>query len=192
MLKDFKAIEECLDDDLIFEHIHPREYFSRYIHGSFIAHDPNMTVWDPADRSSGICYRTMAELFARKARKSLRLIYEKYPHPHAPKCAKLRQMEDQEPFLEYRDLFYETTQLIKGAAAFEALALYAPQNEQEKAAFKCEFDRFTKTSDFSEMESFMDYLSRFGARETGLSHQIEDMADDLSVIVNRTRRSLGI
>ena len=192
MLKDFKAIEECLDDDLIFEHIHPREYFSRYIHGSFIAHDPNMTVWDPADRSSGICYRTMAELFARKARKSLRLIYEKYPHPHAPKCAKLRQMEDQEPFLEYRDLFYETTQLIKGAAAFEALALYAPQNEQEKAAFKREFDRFTKTSDFSEMESFMDYLSRFGARETGLSHQIEDMADDLSVIVNRTRRSLGI
>ena len=132
----------------------------------------------------------MAELFAKKARENVRIINQKYPHPYRKKCDELRKKNDQSEFLEYRDLFYETTQFIKAAAAFERKALYGPKNKQELGEFRNEFSRFTKTTDFSETESFMSYLSNFGGDETGLSHQIEDLADDVSIEVSKTRKYL--
>ena len=190
MLKDFEGIAEIIDDPLLFEHIHPGEYYSRYIHGSFFVADMNKEIWDRNEEGCSGNYRKMAELFAKKARNNVKIINQKYPHPYKKKCDELRKKNDQSEFLEYRDLFYETTQFIKAAAAFERKALFGPKNKQELGEFRNEFSRFTKTTDFSQTESFMDYLSNFGGDETGLSHQIEDLADDLSIEVNKTRKYL--
>ena len=132
----------------------------------------------------------MAELFAKKARDNVRIINQKYPHPYSRKCEELRKKTDQSEFLEYRDLFYETTQLIKAAAAFEERAVSRPKDMKELSECTKEFARFTASADFSQTESFMDYLSNFGSDETGLSHQIEDMASDLSTETDRIRRHL--
>ena len=190
VLKDFDGISDVINDDLLFEHIHPREYYSRYIHGSFFAPDMNKEIWDRSEEGYSSNYRKMAELFVKKARDHVRIINQKYPHPYKKKCEELRKKADQSEFLEYRDLFYETTQLIKAAAAFERKALYDSKNKQELGEFRNEFSRFTKTTDFSETESFMSYLSNFGGDETGLSHQIEDLADDVSIEVSKTRKYL--
>ena len=190
MLKDFNGIAEVINDPLLLEHIHPREYYSRYIHGSFFVADMNKEIWDRNEEGYSSNNRKMAELFAKKARENVRIINQKYPHPYRKKCDELRKKNDQSEFLEYRDLFYETTQFIKAAAAFERKALYGPKNKQELGEFRNEFSRFTKTTDFSETESFMSYLSNFGGDETGLSHQIEDLADDVSIEVSKTRKYL--
>ena len=190
MLKDFEGIAETINDPLLFEHIHPREYFSSYIHGSFFAADMNRQVWEESEEGYRDNYRKMAELFAKKARDNVRIINQKYPHPYSRKCEELRKKTDQSEFLEYRDLFYETTQLIKAAAAFEERAVSRPKDMKELSECAKEFARFTASADFSQTESFMDYLSNFGSDETGLSHQIEDMASDLSTETDRIRRHL--
>ena len=190
MLKDFEGISEVINDQLLFEHIHPREYFSNYIHGSFFVADMNKQVFDKSEEGYRDNYRKMAELFAKKARNNVRIINEKYPHPYSRKCEELRKKEDQSAFLEYRDLFYETTQLIKGAAAFERIGVWGPKDRKELDECRNEFSRFIKTADFSETESFMNYLSNFGSDETGLSHQIEDLADEVSIETDKISKHL--
>ena len=190
MLKDFENIEKYINDDSVFEHIYPCEYYSEYIHGSFFSADIDMDIWDPEKEDTKNNYRKMAEIFAKKARKNVATIYEKYDQPLYRTCERLRKQEDQSDFLEYRDYFYETTQLIKAAAAFERKGIINPKNIHELGESRNEYKRFINTSDFSQTESFMHYLSTNGSDETDLSHQIEDLADEVTIIERKIEKYL--
>jgi hypothetical protein len=124
----------------------------------------------PEDRER---YRTLAEIFLGKAADNLGVIGTLYPHPYAPKCAALRAKEDPSEFFRFRDLFYETIHFTRIAFRYERISFScAAEDVQESEA---EWERFGKSS--GSVHSFLQYISQFGGDETGLSYQIEDMAD---------------
>lgn len=187
ILGEWDSIRYALTNPEIFRNLSPDEYRGGYRNGVFFRDhrdlfscqgltDTDLPVGfslDPMIPEDRERYRMLAEIFLGKAADNLGVIGRLYPHPYAPKCAALRAKEDPSEFFRFRDLFYETIHFTRIAFRYERISFScAAEDVQESEA---EWERFGKSS--GSVHSFLQYISQFGGDETGLSYQIEDMAD---------------
>ncbi|MBQ6388183.1 MAG: DUF4062 domain-containing protein [Mogibacterium sp.] len=188
MLGEWDGIRYALTNPGLFRNISPDEYRGGYRNGVFFkkkteafsgrgslaADTPVGFSLDTATPQGRENYRVLAEIFLEKASDNIGVIGRLYPHPYAPKCAALRASEDQSEFYRFRDLFYEAVQFARAAFRYERTSLGSDVEElSEKEIAWTKFDNKTNA-----IHSFLDYLSHFGGDQTGLSYQIEDMADE--------------
>jgi hypothetical protein len=87
-----------------------------------------------------------------------------YPQPWADLAARLRTQNKLE-FVRYRDAFYNFAMLAGLSAEWAIAAFNGPGASEASRTF------FEANTD---MVSFLDYLRKFGAGETGLSGALED------------------
>lgn len=185
MLGEWDVIRYALTRPEIFRNLDPDDYRGGYRNGRFFKDYKNILKredYTAADTPVGFSLdadepegrerlRMLAEIFLGKASDNIGVIGRLYPHPYAPRCTALRKKEDQTEFYKYRDLFYEATQFARIAFRYERMSLAGGErSEAEK-----EWQRFDKLA--TPVYMFMQYLSQFGGDQTGLSYQIEDLAD---------------
>lgn len=169
MLGDEDGLRDVLQRDSLLNRIPPAVYFSEYKNGGFYYCDQD------SDQGYGIGCVLLAELFLKKAISNKDIIGRFYPHPYRSKCMALRERSDQTEFFRFRDLFYELTQYATSSMRLITCAARSIRSVDDYYALKAKLNNLI-TND-SGIFSMMDYLSNFGAHETGLSHQIEDLAD---------------
>lgn len=190
MLEDYDGIRAALHDESLLSKIPPGMYYCESYNGTFYASDEEdeLGYCDGDPESAAGRTGMMAKLIREKAIECLETIKQNYTQPYARECARLRALEDVSEYLRYRDQFYDMISYACGALVFEKFSLKKAVEAGYRDRIESDFVEFM--SQDRGMFSFVDHLALDGSDETGLSHQIEDMALGVDIGKEKIRKVL--
>lgn len=176
---EWDEILRILEDPDLFEKIHPTRYGCYFVHGSFYPVFEKKLAFS-LDRSNSAEREIifgLAAFFQNKGFEQYNTIQRRYRYPYAECCDELRIQEDSAAFLEFRNLFYLfIAYLDVSVKLMLSVCRIETENESGRAEIK-EACKAYRDRDRNNIFSFLWTLTMDGADVTGLSHQIEDLAD---------------
>ena len=173
-------ILRILEDPDLFEKIYPTRYGCYFVHGTLYPVFEKKLGFS-LDRSNNaereIIFR-LAAFFQDKGFEQFQTIQRRYRYPYAEYCDELRKQEDSTAFFEFRNLFYLfIAYLDVSVKLMLSVCRIATENESDQAEIKEACKKY-RDRDRNNIFGALWAMTVDGADFTGLSHQIEDLAEE--------------
>ncbi len=200
LLGDLDGILEVFENENLLNCVHPSIYLMEYkdnkIYGQIfpfktadglidVLSSRNYLGFNLKDDAEGReVLREISLMLGRKTQELMHETNKKYSAYRIPKheLAAKFQKEDPEEFARYQTSYYEIPSGLKASTLYAILAI---ANESDEVLVSEFIKKYKKT--ISDVSSFMDYLSKFGNGQLGLSGSIELRADSAMEVLEILR-----
>lgn len=182
LIGDYDGLLDVLNDDEMFYRLDPGLYLNSEMAKNYKNDD--YIGFSIGERSEYFhVFREIAFILAKWSNERMKYAFANYPHPHSDWARKFRKEQDFEKFEDYRDTFYSIPLLLSSSEQYALKYLDCERDSAKRTEFWSQY-----RDAVSRPNSFMNYMSNFGASQLDLSHRVESFADTAIMYRERLER----